>query len=130
LGIEGEASEVVELEADAGCCCCTVVAIGEVVVEGVGTGAESERETFPEDAEPEAEVEYPLDILETRFLQRAKTHTNVSLHGSYVRDELGESDKTLLDWHSEKSGDPWSIRSPRTLRWPDLFGERRSRRQK
>lgn len=121
---------MVELEAEADCCCCTVVVAGEAVGLGVGTGAESERETFPEDAEPEAEVEYPLDILETRFLQYAKTQTNVSLHGSYMRDELGESDKTLLDWHSEKSGDPWSIRSPRTLRWPNLFGEMRSRRQK
>jgi hypothetical protein len=130
LGFEDEAWEVAGLEADAGCCCCTVVAVGEAGEIGVGTGAESGRGTFPEDAEPEAEVEYPLDILETRFLQSSKTHINVSLHGSYVRDELGESDKTLLDWHSEKSGDPWSIRSPRTLRWPDLFGEMRSRRRK
>lgn len=130
MGIEDEASEVVELEAEADCGCCTVVAVREAVEIGVGTEAESERGTFPEDAEPEAEVEYPLDILETRFLQQAKPHTNVSLHRSYLRDELGESDKTLLDWHSEKSGDPWSIRSPRTLRWPDLFGEMRSRRQK
>ena len=71
MGVEDGASEVKELVAEAGCRCCTVVAVGEAVEVGVGTGAESERETFPEDAEPEAEVEYPLDILETRFLQYA-----------------------------------------------------------
>ena len=54
---------------DDGADCCTE--FEDTVVTGDGTGTELERGIFPEDEEPEPEaerVEYPLDILETRFL--------------------------------------------------------------
>jgi hypothetical protein len=89
-----------ESEAD----CCTVV--GDAVETGVGTGAEAERGDFPEEADPEAErVQYPLDILETRFL-RSQNQNMVSTTDNAPKTS-SEIDKTLLDWHSEKSGDPW-----------------------